>query len=154
MRSKRCGLVLALEPRTEPSKGPSINYVEYLVLQRFKTPYLTRRFLQDTSVTFSLCCSWVLGDTVCKLYHFVHNLSYTASVFVLVVVGAERYLAVLHPMTCRAILRPARLKAAIAAVWLAAAALSASKLYWAQTVTVAIPGMFVVSVARPRLVAL
>lgn len=79
---------------------------------------------------------------VCKLYHLVHNLSYTASIFVLVLLAVERYLAVLHPIKCRAILRPARLKAAVACVWLAAAGLSASRLFWAQTVTVDLPGLF------------
>ncbi|KAE8752871.1 Trissin Receptor 1, partial [Frankliniella occidentalis] len=94
------------------------------------------------NLSIYLVQSWVLGDVVCKLYHFVHNLSYTASIFVLVVVGVERYLAVLHPITCRAILRPARLRATMACVWLAAAGLSAQRLYWAQTVTVDLPGLF------------
>ncbi|KAK3919139.1 Trissin receptor [Frankliniella fusca] len=94
------------------------------------------------NLSIYLVQSWVLGDVVCKLYHFVHNLSYTASIFVLVVVGVERYLAVLHPITCRAILRPSRLRATMACVWLAAAGLSAQRLYWAQTVTVDLPGLF------------
>ncbi|XP_034234072.1 trissin receptor-like [Thrips palmi] len=94
------------------------------------------------NLSIYLVQSWVLGDVVCKLYHLVHNLSYTASIFVLVLLAVERYLAVLHPIKCRTILRPARLKAAVACVWLAAAGLSASRLFWAQTVTVDLPGLF------------
>ncbi|KAJ1526213.1 hypothetical protein ONE63_009372 [Megalurothrips usitatus] len=93
------------------------------------------------NMSIYLAKNWVLGDLVCKVYIFVHNLSYTASVFVLVLVAVERYLAVLHPITCRRILRPARLRAAIAGVWAAAASLNASKLYWAQTITVVVPNL-------------
>ena len=55
------------------------------------------------------CCSWVLGDAVCKIYQFVHSLSYTASIFILVVISTERYFAIIHPIKCKQILTPRRL---------------------------------------------
>ena len=62
------------------------------------------------ALLFCLCGSWVLGDLVCKLYHFVHSLSYTASIFILVVICTERYFAIIHPITCKQILTPRRLR--------------------------------------------
>jgi len=55
------------------------------------------------------CCSWVLGDALCKMYQFVHSLSYTASIFILVVISTERYFAIIHPIKCKQILTPRRL---------------------------------------------
>jgi hypothetical protein len=55
------------------------------------------------------CCSWVLGDVLCKMYQFVHSLSYTASIFILVVISTERYFAIIHPIKCKQILTPRRL---------------------------------------------
>jgi len=55
------------------------------------------------------CCSWVIGDALCKMYQFVHSLSYTASIFILVVISTERYFAIIHPIKCKQILTPRRL---------------------------------------------
>jgi len=55
------------------------------------------------------CCSWILGDALCKMYQFVHSLSYTASIFILVVISTERYFAIIHPIKCKQILTPRRL---------------------------------------------
>jgi hypothetical protein len=51
----------------------------------------------------------MLGDALCKMYQFVHSLSYTASIFILVVICTERYFAIIHPITCKQILTPRRL---------------------------------------------
>jgi hypothetical protein len=51
----------------------------------------------------------MLGDVLCKMYLFVHSLSYTASIFILVVISIERYFAIIHPITCKQILTPRRL---------------------------------------------
>jgi hypothetical protein len=55
------------------------------------------------------CCSWELGDEMCKTYQFVHSLSYTASIFILVVISTERYFAIIHPIKCKQILTSRRL---------------------------------------------
>ncbi|XP_063233690.1 trissin receptor-like [Bacillus rossius redtenbacheri] len=80
-----------------------------------------------------LCDSWVLGDTMCKLYQFVHSLSYTASIFILVVICTERYFAIIHPITCKQILTPTRLVLVIVVVWLMSAAYSAPRFFWVRT---------------------
>lgn len=54
--------------------------------------------------------SWVFGDFLCKMYQFVHSLSYTASIFILVVICMERYFAIIHPITCKQILTSRRLR--------------------------------------------
>ena len=44
------------------------------------------------------------------MYQFVHSMSYTASIFILVVICMERYFAIIHPITCKQILTSSRLK--------------------------------------------
>lgn len=58
----------------------------------------------------SFTFSWVFGDFLCKMYQFVHSLSYTASIFILVVICMERYFAIIHPITCKQILTSRRLR--------------------------------------------
>lgn len=59
---------------------------------------------------FSFPFSWVFGEFLCRMYQFVHSLSYTASIFILVVICMERYFAIVHPITCKQILTAARLR--------------------------------------------
>lgn len=54
--------------------------------------------------------SWVFGSFLCKTYYFITSLSYTASIFILVVICMERYLAIQHPITSKQILTSSRLK--------------------------------------------
>ncbi|KAJ9582929.1 hypothetical protein L9F63_022732, partial [Diploptera punctata] len=77
----------------------------------------------------------MLGDTLCKMYQFVHSLSYTASIFILVVICTERYFAIIHPITCKQILTPTRLVLVMVVVWVASALYSAPRFIWVGTVT-------------------
>ncbi|KAK3919133.1 Trissin receptor [Frankliniella fusca] len=86
-------------------------------------------------LSLSCCCSWVLGDLVCKLYHFVHSLSYTASIFILVVICTERYFAIIHPITCKQILTPRRLRVVMLCVWVLSALYSSPRFFWVQTIS-------------------
>lgn len=66
-------------------------------------------------VSFFLCgyfnsFSWVFGEFLCKMYQFVHALSYTASIFILMVICMERYFAIIYPITCKQILTTTRLR--------------------------------------------
>lgn len=54
--------------------------------------------------------SWVFGEFLCKMYQFVHALSYTASIFILMIICMERYFAIIFPITCKQILTPTRLR--------------------------------------------
>ncbi|XP_049964383.1 trissin receptor [Schistocerca serialis cubense] len=81
-----------------------------------------------------LATTWVLGDALCKMFQFVHSLSYTASILILVVICSERYVAIIHPMACKSILTPTRLMVVVSTVWFLSAAYSAPRLGWMQTV--------------------
>lgn len=47
------------------------------------------------------------------MYQFVHSLSYTASIFILMIICMERYFAIIYPITCKQILTPTRLRVSI-----------------------------------------
>ncbi|KAM3964651.1 neuropeptide receptor A31 [Aphomia sociella] len=86
------------------------------------------------NLTIYLIPSWVFGDFLCKMYQFVHSLSYTASIFILVVICTERYFAIIHPITCKQILTSTRLRLVILGVWITSAAYSAPKFIWVETI--------------------
>nr|XP_037877637.1 neuropeptide receptor A31 isoform X1 [Bombyx mori] len=87
------------------------------------------------NLTIYLIPSWIFGDFLCKMYQFVHSLSYTASIFILVVICTERYFAIIHPITCKQILTSTRLRLVILGVWITSAAYSAPKFIWVETIT-------------------
>ncbi|XP_060802554.1 trissin receptor [Amyelois transitella] len=86
------------------------------------------------NLTIYLIPSWVFGDFLCKMYQFVHSLSYTASIFILVVICTERYFAIIHPITCKQILTSTRLRLVILGVWITSALYSAPKFIWVETI--------------------
>ncbi|CAG7686783.1 unnamed protein product [Allacma fusca] len=83
-----------------------------------------------------LIASWVFGDFMCKMYHFINSLSYTASILILVVICIERYLAIIHPIRSRQILTINRLRASIVAVWIVSAIYCSPRLYYITTITI------------------
>uniref|UniRef100_A0A182UY23 G-protein coupled receptors family 1 profile domain-containing protein n=1 Tax=Anopheles merus TaxID=30066 RepID=A0A182UY23_ANOME len=87
------------------------------------------------NLTIYLIESWVFGDFLCKMYQFVHSLSYTASIFILVVICMERYFAIIHPITCKQILTSRRLRLVIVAVWITSAVYSIPKFIFVRTIT-------------------
>ncbi|KDR15207.1 hypothetical protein L798_10980, partial [Zootermopsis nevadensis] len=87
------------------------------------------------NISIYLVSSWMLGDALCKMYQFVHSLSYTASIFILVVICTERYFAIIHPITCKQILTPRRLVMVMVVVWVASALYSSPRFIWVGTVT-------------------
>ncbi|XP_077283200.1 trissin receptor-like isoform X2 [Arctopsyche grandis] len=87
------------------------------------------------NLSLYLIPSWIFGDFLCKMYQFIHSLSYTASIFILVVICTERYFAIIHPITCKQILTPNRLRLVIVGVWITSALYSAPKFIWVQTIT-------------------
>ncbi|XP_008554202.1 trissin receptor isoform X2 [Microplitis demolitor] len=78
--------------------------------------------------------SWLLGDFLCKVYIFVHALSYTASIMILVLVCVERYLAIIHPIKCRSLLTRSRLRVIVVIVWILAAIYALPKFIFAETI--------------------
>lgn len=72
--------------------------------------YTTKGLMHHPLPFLSLPFSWVFGDFLCKMYQFVHSLSSTASIFILVVICMERYFAIIHPITCKQTLTSRRLR--------------------------------------------
>uniref|UniRef100_A0A336MFZ5 CSON011805 protein n=1 Tax=Culicoides sonorensis TaxID=179676 RepID=A0A336MFZ5_CULSO len=87
------------------------------------------------NLSIYLIPSWVLGDFLCKMYQFVHSLSYTASIFILVVICMERYFAIIHPITCKQILTSTRLRLVIIVVWITSGVYSIPKFIFVRTIT-------------------
>ncbi|XP_055682988.1 trissin receptor isoform X2 [Lutzomyia longipalpis] len=87
------------------------------------------------NLSIYLIPSWVFGDFLCKMYQFTHSLSYTASIFILVVICMERYFAIIHPITCKQILTSTRLRMVIGGVWITSAVYSIPKFIFVRTIT-------------------
>ncbi|XP_076300237.1 trissin receptor-like [Lasioglossum baleicum] len=87
------------------------------------------------TLTNYLTNSWQLGDLLCKVYMFVHALSYTASVLILVLVCVERYLAIVYPIKCRSVLTRRRLRLVVGVVWLMAAVYASPRFFYVETVS-------------------
>ncbi|KAK1123860.1 hypothetical protein K0M31_008546 [Melipona bicolor] len=85
------------------------------------------------TLTNYLMNSWPLGDVLCKVYMFVHALSYTASVLILMVVCIERYLAIVYPIKCRSVLTRSRLQLVIGIVWIVAAVYALPRFFYVET---------------------
>ncbi|CAG7721858.1 unnamed protein product [Allacma fusca] len=62
------------------------------------------------NLSMYLIDSWVFGEFLCKMYHFINTLSHTASILILVVITVERYLVIMYPFKCRRILTVQRLR--------------------------------------------
>ncbi|XP_068150884.1 trissin receptor isoform X2 [Drosophila tropicalis] len=86
------------------------------------------------NLSIYLIDSWVFGEFLCRMYQFVHSLSYTASIFILVVICMERYFAIVHPITCKQILTAARLRMVIVTVWITSAVYSTPKFVFSKTI--------------------
>ncbi|XP_039303021.1 trissin receptor isoform X2 [Solenopsis invicta] len=87
------------------------------------------------TLTNYLMNSWQFGDFFCKVYMFVHALSYTASILILVVVCTERYLAICHPIKCRSMLTRRRLRLVIGVVWILAAVYASPRFFYVETIS-------------------
>ncbi|KAK0170486.1 hypothetical protein PV327_011394, partial [Microctonus hyperodae] len=78
--------------------------------------------------------NWLLGNFLCKVYMFVHALSYTASIMILVLVCVERYFAIIHPIKCKSMLTRGRLRIIVAIVWIIAAVYASPRFTYVETV--------------------
>ncbi len=88
------------------------------------------------NLSLYLASEWAFGDLLCRMYHFIHALSYTASVCILVVISIERYLAVVHPLLARRLLTLNKLKITIVVVWLISAVCCIPRFFIYGTVTI------------------
>ena len=66
---------------------------------------------------------------MCKLQYFVQNMSYTASIEILMVISMERYLAIIHPIRSKQMTTLCRLRVVVCVLWAVAAAYSSPYLW-------------------------
>ncbi|XP_045159444.2 trissin receptor-like isoform X2 [Mercenaria mercenaria] len=53
--------------------------------------------------------NWILGKAMCKIYYYIWNVSYIASIIILTVIAIERYIAIIHPLKARHFMTTKRL---------------------------------------------
>lgn len=58
---------------------------------------------------------------MCKVYYFVHQMSYTASISLLTVISMERYIAIMHPLKAQRLITVRRLKVSLVLIWFVSA---------------------------------
>ena len=56
-------------------------------------------------------------QVMCKLYYFAQCLSYTASIVILTIISAERYLAIIHPIWSKRFSRMLIMRVVVLAAW-------------------------------------
>ncbi|XP_013413429.1 G-protein coupled receptor 54 [Lingula anatina] len=69
------------------------------------------------AVNFSF--TWEFGEAVCKLVHYMQNVSMICSVLTLTAMSLERYYAILHPIEARHVCTKRHAKLVCIAVWVA-----------------------------------
>lgn len=75
--------------------------------------------------------TWTYGMILCKLVHYIQNLSATCSVLTLTAMSIERYYAIMYPVECRYICTMSQTKRIIAITWVASIIL-ATPVLWVQ----------------------
>lgn len=86
------------------------------------------------NLSLYLLSNWIFGDFLCRMYHFIHAMSYTASVCIHVVIAIERYLALVKPFWARVLLTSHRLRMVIIAVWFLSAFACSPRLFIYKTI--------------------
>ncbi|EFX77115.1 hypothetical protein DAPPUDRAFT_54510 [Daphnia pulex] len=83
--------------------------------------------------TFMLNNHWPFGGFYCTVNNFVANVSVAASVFTLVAISFDRYIAIVYPLRPRMSKSTARI--AISLIWLASCILAVPCLLYSQTLS-------------------
>ena len=66
---------------------------------------------------------------MCRIYYFVQNMSYTASILFLVVIAVERYVAIMQPLRTRQLFTTLRLQVAQVCIWVLASGYNVPVIY-------------------------
>ena len=61
--------------------------------------------------------SWALGGTICKLLHYLVNVTAYVTVYTLVLIAAVRYMTIVHGARTAPLRRRSRVVAALAVIW-------------------------------------
>ena len=86
------------------------------------------------NLSLYLLSNWIFGDFLCRMYHFIHAMSYTASVCIHVVIAIERYLALVKPFWARVLLTKHKLRLVIVAVWFLSAIACSPRFFIYKTI--------------------
>uniref|UniRef100_T1K4P3 G-protein coupled receptors family 1 profile domain-containing protein n=1 Tax=Tetranychus urticae TaxID=32264 RepID=T1K4P3_TETUR len=73
--------------------------------------------------------TWSFGVIMCKMYHFTQTMSYTASIFTMVIISIERYIAICYPIRAKKVLQMRNFRLSIAMVWILSAIICAPNLW-------------------------
>ena len=71
---------------------------------------------------------------MCKIYYYIWNVSYTASILILTIIAVERYVAIVHPLKARHFMTRRRLVALQLFIWVIATAYSVPYLILYDTI--------------------
>ncbi|XP_021930461.1 tachykinin-like peptides receptor 86C isoform X2 [Zootermopsis nevadensis] len=121
--------------------------VMWIVLAHRQMRTVTNYFLVNLSISdlmmsllncifnfiFMLNSDWPFGAAYCTVNNFVANVTVAASVFTLVAISIDRYMAIVRPLQHRMSRRRARL--ALAVIWLASGLLAVPCLLYSTTMT-------------------
>uniref|UniRef100_A0A0P5S0U6 Class a rhodopsin g-protein coupled receptor gprllk n=1 Tax=Daphnia magna TaxID=35525 RepID=A0A0P5S0U6_9CRUS len=121
--------------------------VAWIVLAHRRMKTVTNYFLVNLSLadltmslfncifnfTFMLNSHWPFGGFYCSVNNFIANVTVAASVFTLVAISFDRYIAIVHPLRPRMSKCIARI--AITLIWLASCILAVPCLLYSQTIS-------------------
>ena len=122
--------------------------VIYVIAHNRSMQTVTNFFLANLAVAdllVSLCCvipkllwfilkSWTLGSFICRLHQTMISLTTNASIFILTIISAERFIAIVYPFETKQILTSRRLFVAVVGVWCLSAILSSPTAYFHEIV--------------------
>ena len=81
------------------------------------------------NLSLYLTSEWLFGETLCKMYHFMQSLAYTASIISMLLISVERYIAIVHPMKAKHLLQMRHFRRTLLLTWVGAALLCAPRLF-------------------------
>ncbi|XP_072044783.1 uncharacterized protein [Amphiura filiformis] len=122
--------------------------VIFVIARNRSMQTVTNFFLANLAVAdllVAMCCvipkllwfileSWTLGSFVCRMHHTMISLTTNASIFILTVISAERFIAIVYPFETKQILTSQRLFVAVVGVWCLSAVLSCPTAFFHETV--------------------
>ena len=77
------------------------------------------------------CC---ILQAMCKIYYYIWNVSYTASILILTIIAVERYIAIVHPLKARHFMTRRKLIAIQIIIWVIATSYSVPYLVLYDTI--------------------
>ena len=91
---------------------------------------------------------------MCKIYYYVWNFSYTASIVILMVIAGERYIAIIFPLKARLLLTLRKLTVVQVIIWIIACVYNIPYLIYYDTVEFPFVGVEFCYFAKEHLIAM